>query len=185
LALAEVGILEPRADPLAERGHVRQHGLSANALFRQEAVLVTLLRGSVMLLGNRPAPLGQLHEADHFSLIGLEQPLVGPCQAVEPALELMLDRLILWAPASRLGSKALELGNQLLRSAKQADDMIPHRLLDHLGIDHRPRAFGVAPRRQRINTGAAIVATFNPASRPSKAAAVDGEPTDATLQQAA
>src|SRR3954453_17794456 len=72
LAVAEVGILEPRADPFAERGHVRQHGLSANALFRQEAVLVTLLRGNVMLLGNHPAPLGQLHEADHFSLVGLK-----------------------------------------------------------------------------------------------------------------
>ena len=32
LAVAEVGILEPRADPFAERGHVRQHGMSTNAL---------------------------------------------------------------------------------------------------------------------------------------------------------
>jgi transposase len=185
LAVAEVGILEPRADPFAERGHVRQHGMSTNALFDQAAALVALLDGGAMLFGNRPTPLSQLLEADHFSLVSLEQPLVGPCQAVEPGLELTRHRLILWAPVRRLGNKALELGDQPLRVAEQADDVVPHRLLDHLGIDHRPRAFGVAPGRQRIDAGAAVVATLNPASRPSKAAAVDGEPTDATLQQAA
>jgi transposase len=185
LAVAEVGILEPRADPFAERGHVRQHGMSTNALFDQAAALVALLDGGAMLFGNRPTPLSQLLEADHFSLVSLEQPLVGPCQAVEPGLELTRHRLILWAPVRRLGNKALELGDQPLRVAEQADDVVPHRLLDHLGIDHRPRAFGVAPGRQRIDAGAAVVATLNSASRPSKAAAVDGEPTDATLQQAA
>src|SRR3954466_15981486 len=185
LAVAEVGILEPRADPFAERGHVRQHGMSTNALFDQAAALVALLDAGAMLFGNRPTPLSQLLEADHFSLVSLEQPLVGPCQAVEPGLELTRHRLILWAPVRRLGNEALELGNQPLRVAEQADDVVPHRLLDHLGIDHRPRAFGVAPGRQRIDAGAAVVATLNSASRPSKAAAVDGEPTDATLQQAA
>src|SRR3954468_13635255 len=185
LAVAEVGILEPRADPFAEGGHVRQHGMSTNALFDQAAALVALLDGGAMLFGNRPTPLSQLLEADHFSLVSLEQPLVGPCQAVEPGLELTRHRLILWAPVRRLGNKALELGDQPLRVAEQADDVVPHRLLDHLGIDHRPRAFGVAPGRQRIDAGAAVVATLNSASRPSKAAAVDGEPTDATLEQAA
>jgi hypothetical protein len=34
-----------------------------------------------------------------------------------------------------------------LRVAEQADDVVPHRLLDHLGIDHRPRALGVTPGR--------------------------------------
>src|SRR3954449_8541074 len=185
LAVAEVGILEPRADPFAEGGHVRQHGMSTNALFDQAAALVALLDGGAMLFGNRPTPLSQLLEADHFSLVSLEQPLVGPCQAVEPGLELTRHRLILWAPVRRLGNEALELGDQPLRVAEQADDVVPHRPLDHLGIDHRPRAFGVAPGRQRIDAGAAVVATLNSASRPSKAAAVDGEPTDATLQQAA
>jgi hypothetical protein len=153
LALAEVGILEPRADPFAERGHVRQHRLSTNALFCQAAILVALLHGSVMLLGNRSTPLGQLLEADHLGLIGLEQPLVGPRQAVEPGLQLPLDRLLLGAAVRRLGDEPLELGNQLLRVAEQADDVVPHRLFDHLGIDHRPRALGVAPGRQRIDTG--------------------------------
>src|SRR3954463_16545666 len=92
LAVAEVGILEPRADPFAERGHVRQHGMSTNALFDQAAALVALLDGGAMLFGNRPTPLSQLLEADHFSLVSLEQPLVGPCQAVEPGLELTRHR---------------------------------------------------------------------------------------------
>ena len=86
LALTEVGILEPRTDPLAECGHVHQHRLRANALFCQVAVLVALLHGSALLLGNYPAPLGQLLEADHRGLVGLEQPLVSPRQAVEPGL---------------------------------------------------------------------------------------------------
>src|SRR4051812_36203692 len=76
------GVLEPRADPLAERGHVRQHRLDANALFGQVAGPVALLRGGLVLLGNRPAPLGQLLEADHLGLVGLEQTPVGPRQAV-------------------------------------------------------------------------------------------------------
>src|SRR3954469_3783494 len=91
LALAEVGLLEPRADPLAERGNVRQHRLDANALVGQAAVLVALLRGGLLLLGDRPAPLGQLLEADHLGLVGLEQPPVGPRQAVEPGLQLPPD----------------------------------------------------------------------------------------------
>jgi hypothetical protein len=86
LALTEVGILEPRRDPLAECSHVRQHRLRANVLFSQVAVLVALLHGSALLLSNCPAPLGQLPEADHRGLVGLEQPLVGPRQAVEPGL---------------------------------------------------------------------------------------------------
>ena len=185
LALAEVGILEPRADPLAERGHVRQHRLDANALFGQVAVLVALLRGSLVLLGDRPAPLGQLLEADHLGLVGLEQPPVGPRQAVEPGLQPPLDRLLLGAPVRRLGGEPLELGEQLPRVAEQADDVVPHRPLDHLGVDHRPRALGVAPGRQRIDTGAAVVETLDAAGRPGEAAAVDGEPADAALQQAA
>src|SRR3954469_9195107 len=100
LALAEVGILEPRADPLAERGHVRQHRLDANALFGQVAVLVALLRGGLVLLGDRPAPLGQLLEADHLGLVGLEQPPAGPRQAVEPGLQLPPDRLLLGLPSA-------------------------------------------------------------------------------------
>jgi nucleotide-binding universal stress UspA family protein len=148
-------------------------------------MLVALLRGSPVLLGDRSTPLGQLLEADHLGLIGLEQPLVGPCQAVEPGLQLPPDRLLLGAPVRRLGDEPLELGDQLLRFAEQADDVVPHRPLDHLGIDHRPRALGVAPGRQRIDTGAAVVETLEPAGRPSEAAAVDGEPTDAALQQAA
>jgi nucleotide-binding universal stress UspA family protein len=148
-------------------------------------VLVALLCGSPVLLGDRSTPLGQLLEADHLGLIGLEQPLVGPCQAVEPGLQLPPDRLLLGAPVRRLGDEPLELGDQLLRFAEQADDVAPHRPLDHLGIDHRPRALGVAPGRQRIDTGAAVVETLEPAGRPSEAAAVDGEPTDAALQQAA
>src|SRR5215217_5836277 len=185
LALAEAGILEPRADPFAERGHVRQHGLSTDALVGQAAVLAALLRGGVTLLGDRPTPFGQLREADHAGLVGLEQPLVGPCQTVEPGLELPRDRLVLRAPVRRLGDEALELGDELPRIAEQADEVIPHRLLEHLGIDHRPRAFGVAPGRQRIDAGAAVVATLNPTGRSREATAVDGEPTDAALQQAA
>ena len=121
LALAEVGLLEPRADPPAERGHVRQHRLDANALVGQAAVLVALLRGGLLLLGDRPAPLGQLLEADHLGLVGLEQPPVGPRQAVEPGLQLPPDRLLLGAPVRRLGGEPLELGDQLPRVAEQAD----------------------------------------------------------------
>ncbi len=58
LALAEVGILEPRADPLAERGHVCQHRLGTNTLLGQAAMLVALLRGSPVLLGDRSTPFG-------------------------------------------------------------------------------------------------------------------------------
>ena len=57
-----------------------------NALFSCAAMLVALLYGSMMLLGNCAAPLGQLLEADHLGLVGLEQPLVGSRQAVEPGL---------------------------------------------------------------------------------------------------
>ena len=57
-----------------------------NALFSQAAMLVALLHGGVMLLGNGSALRSQLLKADHLSLVGLEQPLVGPCQAVDPSL---------------------------------------------------------------------------------------------------
>src|SRR5918993_95309 len=101
LTLAEVGVLEPRADPLAEGSHVRQHRLGTDALFDQAAVLVALLHGGSMLLGDRSTPPGQLLEADHLGLIGLEEPLVGPRQAVEAGPPVPARRPLLGAPLRR------------------------------------------------------------------------------------
>jgi len=50
--------LEPRADSFAERGHVCQHRLGTNTLLGQAAMLVALLRGSPVLLGDRSTPFG-------------------------------------------------------------------------------------------------------------------------------
>jgi hypothetical protein len=148
-------------------------------------VLVALLLGCLPLLGERLPPFGELVQADHLDLVRLEQPLVGPRQAVEPRLELAFDRLVLRVAVCRLGNELLELGNQLLGVAEQADDVIPYRLLDNLGIDHRPRALAVTSRGQRIDAGAAVVAPLGPAGRPGETAAVDGQTADAALQEAA
>src|SRR3954453_17890919 len=54
---------------------------------REPWVLVALLRGGLLLLGDRPAPLGQLLEADHLGLVGLQQPPVGPRPEGGPGLQ--------------------------------------------------------------------------------------------------
>jgi hypothetical protein len=74
--------------------------------------LLLLALHVLTLLGELPATLGQLREADCLGLVGVEQTPVGP-----------------------RGRKALELGLQLRWLGEQTGDVLPDGALNRLRLD--------------------------------------------------
>ncbi|HET6519921.1 MAG TPA: IS256 family transposase, partial [Geminicoccaceae bacterium] len=83
----ERGVVEPAAHARAERRQVRQDLAGLGPLLAEAALLVQLPAQGAALVGQLPPPLGQLLQADHLRLVGVEQPAVGARQALETRAE--------------------------------------------------------------------------------------------------
>jgi hypothetical protein len=70
------------------------------------------------LLGQPAAALGQLVQADHLGLIGVEQALVGSRQALEAGAQFMLGCRLAGSLLIGRHGEVLELGEQSLRIAE-------------------------------------------------------------------
>jgi hypothetical protein len=62
------------------------------------------------LLGQPASALGQLRQADHFSLIGIEQALIGPRQAFKAGAQFVLGSRLAGRLLIGREGKVLELG---------------------------------------------------------------------------
>jgi hypothetical protein len=140
-----------------------------------------LLLGQTALFGKGPPLARQFIQADHLSLVGLEQALVGPIQAVEAGTQLKAGR-VLGTSSPGLGKEALELRLELRGIAEQARDVRPDCLLERLGLDAGPWALRLTGRRQRVGSGASIVAPTDPPAVSGKVAAVDAKAASAAFE---
>jgi hypothetical protein len=184
LAFARTGRVQPGTDALAEGGEAGQGLTCLQPLIAQPKQPFMLLLGQMALLGEGPPLARQFIQADHLGLVGLEQALVGPVQTVEAGTQPDAGR-VLGASSLSLGEEALELRPELRGIAEQARDMRPDRLFEWLRLDACPRAFRLAGRRERVGSGAAVVAPADPPAVSGKVAAVDAEAASAALEQAA
>ena len=131
------------------------------------------------------ALLGQLVQADHLGLIGVEQALVGPGQALDTGAQFVLG----CCPAGRLligrQGEILELGEQALRIAKQAAHMFPDRPVERLAVHLGARARRLASRQRAVFAATPIAAP--PPARGIEGAddAIHGQAAAAASQQAA
>ena len=85
-------------------------------------------------------PLGQLPQADHLGLVGVEQPGVGAAQPVEVRHQPQLGRLLAGCVLICLRGEVPELGGQLVGNGKQVADVTPDRPLQSLAVDAGSRA---------------------------------------------
>jgi hypothetical protein len=153
-------------------------------LVAEAAVLVILLLGHATLDGQSLALLGEFLEADNLGLIGLQETLIGTAQPVQTDTQPLLTGGVLPGLCG-LRDKSLELCQQLGGIAEQADDMVPHRLFERVGVNPRPGAPRLATGRQRIRSGTAVIALACPPPGRREKASMDAQPAGAALQQAA
>src|SRR5512135_1052055 len=142
-----------------------------------------MLKGTT-LVGELAAPVGQLLQADHFRLIGIEQTLIGPDEPGKAGRYALPRSLFLNRALIGSAGKLLELGDQLVGVAQEIADVLPYRPLQRLAVDAGARTGVRAGGFHAVLAGAAVGGALGMARRwPGDA--VHGEATGAARQQAA
>src|SRR3954468_19225535 len=108
------------------------------------------------LLGQRAASFGELFEADRLGLVGIDQPLIGTSEPVEPCPDLLLGCERVLRLRTGASDEVLELRQQPLRVGEQPADMRPDGCLQVVAVDLRARAGDLACGHHAILAGAAI-----------------------------
>lgn len=142
-----------------------------------------MLKGAT-LVGELSAPVGQLLQADHLRLIGIEQTLIGPDQPGKTGRYALPRSLFLnRAPIGSAG-ELLELGDQLVGVAQEIADVLPYGPLQRFAVDAGARTGLRAGGFHAVLAGAAVGVALGMAGR-RPGDAVHGETTGAARQQAA
>src|SRR5215213_4046375 len=108
------------------------------------------------MLGQRAASFGELFEADRLGLVGIDQPLIGTSEPVEPCPDLLLGGERVLRLRTGASDEVLELRQQPLRVGEQPADMCPDGCLQLVAVDLRARAGDLACGHHAILAGAAI-----------------------------
>jgi hypothetical protein len=143
LLVGERGVVEPAAHARAERRQVRQDLAGLGPLLAWAALLVQLPAQGAALVGQLPPPLGQLLQADHLRLVGVEQPVVGARQALEARAKPLLGRQLAGRGPVGIAGELLELGEQPFGVAEEAADMVPHGARSRSSAGTGARGHGV------------------------------------------
>jgi hypothetical protein len=142
-----------------------------------------LVLEGVALSGELPPPLGQLLQADHLGLVGVEQPGIGASQAVEARHQAPLGPPLPGRVPVHLHGEVPELGDQPVGIGEQVADVVPDRPLQGLAIHAGARAGPRPAGPDAVPTAAPVVAAL--AARRRSSRAVHGQPAAAAGQQAA
>jgi hypothetical protein len=137
----------------------------------------------VALPGELPPPLGQLLQADHLGLVGVEQPRVGASQPVEARHQPPLGPPLPGRVPVHLRGEVLELGDQPVGIGEQVADVAPDRPLQGLAVQAGARAGPRPAGPDAVLAAAPVVAPL--AARRRSGRAVHGQPAAAAGQQAA
>src|SRR4051794_997856 len=133
------------------------------------------------MLGQRAASFGELFEADRLGLVGIDQPLIGTSEPVEPCPDLLLGCERVLRLRTGASDEVLELRQQPLRVGEQPADMRPDGCLQVVAVDLRARAGDLACGHHAILAGAALGAPDEAAGRaagdpdPGQASGPEGE----------
>ena len=185
LLVGERRRLQPVLDAVAERFQAGADRLGLDALLAQVVPVLLLALKPTPLFSEVPAPVCQLGQADCAGLVGIEQPLVGPREAVQAGLELLVGGTL--ADAARLGSgdEVVKLRGQPVGAGEQAGDVVPHGVLDLLGLDAAVRARCGPSSLDAVFAGAAVVAAPRLAGGRAVAAPGHGQAAARAGEQAA
>lgn len=165
LPVGRRSLIQPGPNPLAERRQVRHDCLGLGALFAQAALLLDLKVEGFALIGQLPAPLLQFLQTDHLQLVSVEQTPVRTRQPIQACPQLPLGVRTTRRSLTSLPGELLELGEQPVGIAEQADDMVPDRLLQIVGLDLRPRTRRGSGGRHAVLAGAPVIPELTPIRR--------------------
>jgi hypothetical protein len=91
LLVGEARILQSRADASAECRQVGPHRLRLRALVPQPLSVLLLALQAKPLFRKAMTPLNHLGQGNRASLVGVEQALVGPVDAVDPCAKALVS----------------------------------------------------------------------------------------------
>src|SRR4051794_9653567 len=185
LPLGDAGRVQPGADAVAEAGEAGQRLIGVDPSLAQPAMLLMVLLGGAALLGQGTTLPGELLEADHLGLVGLQEAAVGTVEAVQSRPQPTPRELLAEIRRRALGQEPFELRPQLHGIAEQTRDVVPDHPFQDVRLDARLGALALTARGEGTRARAAVVAPAAPTLVPGKVAAVDAQPAGAALQQAA
>src|SRR4051794_35032952 len=185
LPLGDAGRVQPGADAVAEAGQAGQRLIGVDPSLAQPAMLLMVLLGDAALLGQGTTLPGELLQADHLGLVGLQEAAVGTVEAVQSRPQPTPRELLAEIRRRALGQEPFELRPQLHGIAEQTRDVVPDHPFQDARLDARLGALALTARGEGTRARAAVVAPAAPTLVPGKVAAVDAQPAGAALQQAA
>jgi len=107
-------------------------------LVAQATLLIELKFQGVTLVGQLPAAILQLFQADHLRLVSIQQAPVAPRQPVQTGPQLTLGIRSTRRSLTGVIGKCLKLGEQPAWIAEKAMNMVPNRSFQVLSLDLRP-----------------------------------------------
>ena len=140
LFLGEAEMIQTFPDVLAESRQAGQDFLGLVLLLLELGLLPLLVEQALLPDGQFLATLAELIQADHFALVGVDQPAFLAGQAVECRLELAALALFLVSAFLCQAGELLELGQQTRRVLQQLADVLPDGGLQRLCRDGALRA---------------------------------------------
>lgn len=136
------------------------------------------------MVGKLLPAIGEFLQADHLSLVGVEQAPVRSLQPVLTGQNVGFGLGLLGGAPVSIAGNLLELGDEAFRVFQQGPDVIPHRFVKIGAVDAGTRTALNAGGLYAILSGTTVVMTLDV---PGQAAgdAMHGEAAGAAGQQAA